>query len=214
MGVLTSMSDIRTKLLLGTSIGALAMVFTMAAGVDVLNTESGTAMESGKILGHVTALAVHPDGSMQYLQTDNLLNNPGLDGALVHLFSAGGNGAFNCIRMGSGAAGTLTVMNTNLVGTGASCDTTADGNDDVLSTVQTATGTPAGATLPAKGDIVVEFGGLAANDLIQTAATTVAITEVTLQDSAGLVLSHVGIDPAIAGVLGTVVTITYTMELS
>ena len=199
MIVLTSMSDIRTKLLLGTSIGALAMVFAMAAGVEALNTESAIAFEPGQMMGHATVLAVHPDGSMSYAQGDNVLNNPGIDQAMVQLFSQAGT-AFDCITMGTGA-GTGSTMNSALATTGSTCD-----NTGTVSNIQTAAANAGVGSV----DIVVEFAGLQAGDLTAGAVT---ITEVTLNDGGGVVLSHTGVGP-IEGVIGTIVTITYTMDLS
>ncbi len=197
------MSDIRTKLLLGSSIGALAMIFVMAAGVDAFDTKTTTAIQSTVVNGHVTVMAVNPDGSASYSQSDNIKVNAGVDLALLNLFDATAAAAatpFDCIQMGSGAGTSATGNDADLVSTGAACD--ADGLGAI-------TAAPA-----ADGEIEVVFAGLQAGDLIQGGGTTVTITEVTLENAAGVVISHVELDADVGGVLGTVVTITYTMSLT
>ena len=72
------MSDIRTKLLLGTSIGAVTMMFVMAAGIDFSNDANVTEM-GVPIMGHATVMAIHPDGSAQYAQGDNEIMGEGKD---------------------------------------------------------------------------------------------------------------------------------------
>jgi len=66
------MSDISAKLLLGTIIGAITMMFVMASGFafssDVATTEKYIPM-----MGHATVMAVNPDGSVSYAQGDNAI---------------------------------------------------------------------------------------------------------------------------------------------
>jgi len=205
------MSDIRTKLLLGTSIGALAMIFVMATGVDVLSTETGIAAQTGKLNGHVTLMAVNPDGSMSYAQGDNIIIDTGKVAASSQLFNATiatAAGTFECIIMGSGdeAADGADGMGTPLVTTGQACASTAAG----VSGVTTIAGI---LDAPASTDIVVVFPALQVTDLVTIAGTSVTITEVVLEQAAGQDLSSVGLDADVVGVLGTVVTITYTMTL-
>jgi len=213
MMVFRSMSDIRTKLLLGTSVGALAMIFVMAAGVDVLNTETGIAAQSGKLNGHVTLMAVHPDGSVSYAQSDNIIIDAGKVAASIQLFDianiiAADAGVFECIVMGEGteAADGADTIGLALDTTGQACASTAGGASGVTVT--------AGAlNAPASTEIIVEFPPLVVADLTTIAGVSVTITEVVLENAGGQDLSSVGLDADVVGVLGTVVTITYTMEL-
>lgn len=211
MRVLTSMSDIRTKLLLGTSIGALAMIFVMAAGVDVLNTETGIAAQSGKLNGHVTLMAVNPDGSMSYAQGDNVIIDTGKVFASQQLFNttlSSVANVFECIVMGSGtfAANGADTIGVALVTTGQACASTAAAGSKSITT--------AGALdAPAETKITVVFPALVLTDLITIADTSVTITEVVLERADGQDLSSVGLDADVVGVLGTVVTIVYTMTL-
>jgi len=197
MIVLTSMSDIRTKLLLGTSIGALAMIFVMAAGVDAFDTKATTAIQAAGINGHVTVMAVHPDGSVSYSQGDNQIVAGGLDAAAARLFGTTVN-PFDCINSGEGnIAGDGADIDIPLTTTTKTCD--GDGVDDLA------------------GDgvvnVVVEFAALVNNDVSPATTGTATITEATLEDANDVVLSKVNITPVNA-VVGTVITITYTMTLS
>jgi len=198
-----SMSDIRTKLLLGTSIGALAMIFVMAAGVDAFDTNTGTAVQGTMLNGHITAIAIHPDGSMSYSQGDNAIQDTGLDPAASQLFDSAtalAANVFDCIRIGTG----------NIAG---------NANDIHIAMVTTSAQVCGeGSTLVAGGDpgdiaITADFT-MAAGDLLDNGATTVTVTEAVLEDSGGNVLSKVDLAAGVTGNLGTTITITYTMTLT
>ena len=202
MRVLTSMSDIRTKLLLGTSIGALAMIFVMAVGVDAFNTESTIAVQSGALNGHATVMAIHPDGSTSYVQTDNIIVDAGVDIAIQNLFDGTAIGVaipFDCIEMGSGAGTSTTGNDADLTTAGAVCS-------GATSNTQTAPG--------AAIDIVSVFPALVSTDMTDGPQTTVTITEATLENSNGVNICHVLLGSPVGAVVGTIVTITYTMTLT
>ena len=198
MIVLTSMSDIRTKLLLGTSIGALAMIFVMAAGVDAFDTKTSTASQSGVLNGHVTVMAIHPDGTTSYSQADNAIVVTGLDAAAAQLFGAAQSDAFECINIGEGnIAGNAADIDVPLGVTGLTCD--VDGILDLA------------------GNGVVEIDAvftIVDNDVTPNITGTATLTEATLENNAGVVLSKVNLAAAVNTVSGTVVTITYTMTLT
>jgi len=209
------MSDIRTKLFLGTSIGALAMIFVMASGVNVLSTESGIAAQSGMLNGHVTLMAVHPDGSMSYAQGDNVIIDTGKTVASQQLFnntlSVAAN-VFECIQMGSGAeelTGAAGASIGTALGTSALlCASAAGGVSGVVIVPSVGIDDPATTT------ITVVFPALVQNDLIPaTPGSSVTITEVTLGTVGGQLLSSVGLDVDVVGVDGTVVTIAYEMTV-
>ncbi len=197
MIVLKSMSDIRTKLLLGTSLASIAMIFVMAAGVDAFDTKSSTAVESAGLNGHVTVMAIHPDGSASYAQADNLIVQASLTTAANQLFdSASGTDEFDCIRIGEGA-GTGNDINDPMNAAATAqpqCDPNGANN----------TG---GAGID---EIEVDFTILA-GDLV---AGTVTISEAVLENGAGVVISHVPLDADVPAVENTIVTIIYTMTLS
>jgi len=199
MMVFRSMSDIRTRLFLGTSIGALAMIFVMAAGVDAFDTKTSTATQSFGLQGHVTVMAVHPDGSVSYAQGDNAIIATGLDFAAAQLFGADATDAFECIRIGTGDGGAGSDIQ-GTMGAAATalqqCDSAAD---DVVDT-----GTDGEVEIDA--DFTMLAGDLTGGSVL--------ITEAILEDTAGNVLSHVALAADVTANLGTVVTITYTMGLT
>jgi len=201
------MSDIRTKLLLGTSIGALAMIFVMAAGVDPLKANVSVVETSTPMLmGHVTAVAVHTDGSMSYVQGDNAIVNIGRDAALLQLFASDtADDRFECVRIGTGDGSGDDIETPMVVTSAKACD-----GDGILDNIKTA----ATNTNVAEGEISAEFPGLSANDLLDNSATSVTITEAVLENNAGVELSHVLLGQSITGNLGTVITITYTMTVT
>ncbi len=211
------MSDIRTKLLLGTSIGALAMMFVMAAGVDAFKTNT-SVVEPGQIMGHVTVLAVHPDGSMSYSQGDNFIQDLGIDAALIQLFDGtNAGGEFDCMRIGNGTASDQATLNEELADLNITCDNSA--NVNAVSNIVTS---PNSVNNGGSVDLVVEFAALTADDMNQPSSSN-SITEALLMQDDGAtpggtqtesaVLSHVAITP-VPVVESTVVTLTYTMELT
>jgi len=214
------MSDIRTKLLLGTSIGALAMMFVMAAGVDAFKTNT-SVVEPGKIMGHVTVLAVHPDGSMSYSQGDNFIQDLGIDAALLLLFDGTADaGEFDCMRIGNGTATDQIALNEELPDLNITCDNQPGGNANEVSNPVASPNSPAGG---GSVDMVVEFAPLTANDMNQPESSNSITEALLMQDTTGgtpgggqvdsVVLSHVAIT-AVPVVEGTVITLTYTMELT
>ena len=70
------MSDIRTKLLLGTSISSVTIMLFMAAGFATNTTELFTTELILPLNGHVTVMAVNPDGTVSYAQGDNFILDP------------------------------------------------------------------------------------------------------------------------------------------
>ncbi len=55
------MSDIRTRILLGTSISAITIMFVMAAGLSTVTSEASVNDKSFGLNGHVTIMAVNPE---------------------------------------------------------------------------------------------------------------------------------------------------------
>jgi len=195
MIVLTSMSDIRTKLLLGTTLASIAMIFVMAAGVDAFDTKATTAIQASGMNGHVTVMAVHPDGSISYSQGDNAIIAGTLSIAQTQLHdgdTASAAGAFECINIGTGD-GTTGDDVTPLTTTGQGCD--VDGFN---------------ITNVGVGEIEVAFTIV----LTDLTAGTVTITEATLENAANDILSHVALATPVPAVENTVVTVIYTMTLA
>ena len=204
------MSDIRTKLLLGTTIGALAMIFVMAAGVDPLKTNvSAVESNTPMLMGHVTVTAVHADGSMSYVQGDNAIQNLGRDAALIQLFdgtAAVDTGVFDCMRIGTGQGAINADITTPMVTTSAqACDTSSTVSNILLAAANGGT---------ASGNLVATFPGLALTDLITVTGVSVTVSEVVLENLAGVVLSHVALGTNVTANLNTAITINYTMTLT
>ena len=204
------MSDIRTKLLLGTTMGALAMMFVMAVGVDAFDTTTTTAVQPGVLMGHATVMAVHPDGSMSYSQGDNAIIAGGLVPAITQLMdgtvAVAGN-VFNCVRIGTGAPGAPS----GNVGAGAITllPTTTAQNCDGAATTANAGGA---ATINTSFTIV-------GTDVAPVNTGTVTIQEALLEDATGSpggadVLSHVVLAAPVGAITGTVVSIAFTLTLS
>ena len=201
------MSDIRTKLLLGTTIGALAMIFVMAAGVDSLKTNVSVVESNVPVLlGHVTVTAVHADGSMSYVQTDNVIQNLGRDAALLQLISGtGAGGEFDCMRIGTGDGSGVGIATPMITTSGQACDTDNTSSNPILAAANGGV---------ASGNVVALFPDLVLADLVTVAGVSVTVTEATLENGAGVVLSHVVLGTAITGNLNTAITINYTMTLT
>jgi len=206
MRVLKSMSDIRTKLLLGTSIGAVTMMLFMASGIISTNDSIATT-QTFPMFGHVEVLAVHPDGSSSYSQGDNLILGEGKDRAGAFLYDpAGAPGPFVCIGMGD--AGTVVESDDGLtaaLATFVKCDTTTNAS---------AGGVDGGAGAGSVAVVEVVMPAIDADDLTNGAGL---VTEVALGSGGGAsvaitgVLSHIDLAVNVPVVLNTIVTITYTM---
>jgi len=198
------MSDIRTKLLLGTSIATVAMMFALVSSMGISENSVGV-QQSSQLLGHVEMVFVDPDGTVSYVQGDNLVTEPGLNLAAARLYDANDAApTFSCIQLGDDPAPVVgideTALDKPLVNTKILCDTASP----VTTTAQT--NTPNGAI----SEIVVPITILATDG-----PTT--ITEVGLmQGDTGTItvtglISHFVLAVAIPVVDGTVVTVTYTM---
>jgi len=203
------MSDIRTKILLGTTLGAFAMIFVMAAGVDAFNTNTSVASNGYTVNAHVTMMAVHPDGSVSYSQGDNLSQDLGKDVALKALFDESSQSLtvfFDCIRIGDEGTPTLTGPAVNPMNAAATAAAACDA-DGTLGNIELSS---AGTVGEASGDLVASFTMLA-GDLTDGSVT---ITEASLENAGAVVISHVALGTAVTANLDTVVTVTYTMSLT
>jgi len=190
------MSDIRTKLLLGTTLASVAMIFVMAAGVDAFDTKTSTASQAAVLNGHVTVMAIHPDGSATYAQGDNNIVTATLANAIQVLMSDAATDKFNCIDIGTGAGGGNALTQARGSGVGPVCDATA-----------TAGGSPGIATVSSEFTIVDD-------DVTPTGTGTAIISEAVLQNGNSDVLSSVGLSTDVGVISGSVVTIDFTLTLT
>lgn len=122
------MSDIRTKILLGTTISAVSVMLVFAVSFAAIQTNSPTANSALGVMGHLTVTVTNPDGSMHYAQGDNTLVGAAKKTAAQTLFDASvAATTFTCMQLGNGtfsaaSDGNTTPLLNSLVG----CDGTAD----------------------------------------------------------------------------------------
>jgi len=205
------MSDIRTKLLLGTSISSVTIMLFMAAGFA---TNTNEIFTTGLILplnGHVTVMAVNPDGTVSYAQGDNLIFGTGKDLAASALYDDSGTRANPFVCVGLGEAGTPVEATKGLTG--------ALGTTNVVCSTVAPTANISGADAAGVGnkvDVVVVT-------TIAAGEGTTTITEVALSNAGGGglasaagfiagVISHINLATNVDVVEGTEITVTYTME--
>jgi len=196
------MSDIRTKILLGTSIGSVALIL-LVSGMGFSTSDTSVSEQGYQILGHVELLAINPDGTMSYSQGDNAVQDGGKDVAAATLFDAGGAGlTFSCIQLGDSnavAVGTAdTALTQKLTSTNIVCDN--------ASPVTTAANNPAGA----KSEIEVQFT-IDVGDTDKTITEVALCTGTTATTTCANMLSHFELAVPIPVVTDTQVTVTYTM---
>jgi len=199
------MSDIRTKLLVGTSIAAVAMMLALVSGMEISTSDVSVSETQYKLLGHATLVAVNPDGTTSYSQSDNIILIGGRDAAALRLFGTGSTTApFVCIELGDGPTPGVEDIDT--------------GNDVPLTNSNVECDAFSGeATAATTGNNPNEFT-IDATITIANGDGPTDITEVALGNgtggSPGLTgaLSHFALATAIPVVDGTVVTVTYTMS--
>jgi len=129
------MSDKRTNYVLGTIIAGLAIVLAMGTAFPSMGVASTESTSLG-LMGHVTVLAVEPDGSATYAQGDNVIMDIGLNAAGIHLFSTSAD-PFDEITLSSDTVGVradavptlLTATNAVITETYSQTDTAATDGD-------------------------------------------------------------------------------------
>jgi len=209
------MSDIRTKLLLGTSISAVTMMLVMAAGFATNTNEIFTTELILPLNGHVTLMAINPDGSVSYSQGDNVIFGSGKDLAASALYDSNAGSradAFVCIGLGEEVFANVDETDKGLT---VPLGTTLVQCSGAVPTANTGGGDGTGAGLGNKVDIIVVT-------TIAAGEGTTTITEVALSNAGGVtsgnaafiagVLSHIKLAGGIDVVEGTEITVTYTME--
>jgi len=204
------MGNMRAKYLIGISGTSIALMTLALVMAMPLGTSQVSVNDIGSISGHVTILAVHPDGTSNYIQGDNVIQFDGKNEAAARLWDdpVGAPTGINCIALGTGGAtdptnndknGVVTVTTTTNV-----CGDSGPAGSSVVDTQAAAAG-----VVPAITDITAVFT-IAAGDDGDT------INEVALEDDAGgnamsrFILAGGGVTVS----EGTVLTITYTMTIT
>jgi len=198
------MSDIRTKLLLGTTITSVSLMLVMAVSLGAVQYNQPSAASTLGLMGHFEIIVENPDGTVSYAQGDNVVTGAGKDAAGDRLFdSTSTQPVFNCIILGNGTNSAAAVtINAALVNTGIDCGTTV-GSD-------AGTNDPGG---DAQVNSITSVHTISALDC----PTTCTLTEVALGDSTltaaltptGLTFAHTGLDADVQANNGADVTTIY-----
>jgi len=201
------MGNMREKYLIGisgTSIALMTLALVWAMPLGVAQTSIN---EIGSISGHVTIMAIHPDGSMNYIQGDNVIQIDGKNAAANRLWDDTlATTGIHCIALGLGAATTPTADNVNGVATPAATANVC-GDDgpgaSAVNHVASTTGNPEITT-------IIAVFTIAAGDDGKT------IDEVALEDSAGAntMSRFILADGGVGVSENTLMTVTYTMTIT
>lgn len=196
----------RTKYLIGTTITSVVlMAATMVWAFPIMN-QAIDGNGQFNMLGHVTLMAEHPDGTIDYIQGDNLIVDVGETAAALALWADTDGVGWNCIGLGKDAAPAVADNEVDVDTVAATARICADdgGGGDSVTVSQASTG-----ALNDKTDIVVVF-------TIDAGDNTAIISEVGLFNAsgagAGTMMSHFVLATGVTVSTNTVLTVTYTME--
>lgn len=178
-------------------------MFAAISGVIPLGMNQANVSEVGGIFGHVEILAIHPDGTSQYAQGDNVILFEGKNTVAATLWNDdAGTKGFNCIQLGLNA----------------------DVADDADGGVKLAAATAVDCGDSGAPNAIVETTTAAdgvANITTITVVFTIdagddgkAITEVALRDEAPVDLSRFVLGTPIGVSTGTVLTVNYKMTIT
>ena len=119
------MSDIRTKLLLGTTMASVSLMMVMAVRLGTIQNNQPSAASTLGLMGHFEIIVENPDGTVSYAQGTNVVTASLKNAAGDRLFEA--NGAiFNCIMLGNGTnSATATTINAVFFGVNADIEEAA-----------------------------------------------------------------------------------------
>jgi len=99
------MGNMREKYLIGTTITSLALMTAALVWALPLVDDKTSINELSGIYGHVTIMALHPDGSADYIQGDNTIQVEGMTEAALRLWpTPTATTGFNCITLGENSA--------------------------------------------------------------------------------------------------------------
>ena len=197
-------NNMRGKILIGTTVTSVALLFAVISGVIPLGMNQASASEVGGIMGHVEILAVHPDGTTQYTQGDNVILFEGKNTVATTLWNDdAGTTGFNCIQLGTNAAAADDADG----GVLTAAATAVDCADSLTAGNGIANGTPAADGVSNITTMTVVFTIAAGDD----GAT---ISEVALQDAGAVDLSRFVLLVPIGVNTGTVMTVNYQMTVT
>jgi len=173
------MSDIRTKIILGTTISAVSVMLVMAVSIGAVQNNVSAPATLG-LVGHFEIMVENPDGTVYYVQGDNTVTGPGKDGIGTDAFSDGANGPWLCMQLGIGPnVAAADAIFSPLTDTDQACDATPAGNCDQAGTFGP---TVANVCTIVATATIDDTGGVDANDQCIPNCTLV---EVQLENAAG-----------------------------
>lgn len=190
------MSDIRTKILLGTTISAVSVMLVMAIGM--VSEQEPTASSTLGIMGHFEMTVTNPDGTVHYVQTDNAFTGAGKEGIANASFGDGALPGFNCTRLGTGVNDqSLEDLKAVLATTGVACDgdltNNCPGGDAAIAVTNGAVCT-----------ITTE------HTLDTDCSPSCVLTEASLNNAAGTVIAaHTGLSTDVVANLNAKVALVY-----
>ncbi len=203
------MSDIRTKILLGTTISAVSVMLVMAVGMATVqnNVPANTALG---LAGHFEIMVQNPDGTVSYAQGDNIVTGPGKQALANDQFDGTTpvqSGPFVCTQLGNGANDvTADDIAAALLDTAEACDPDATGN---CANVGTTAGTPLGEQCTIV--TVATIDGLGGTD---QCIPTCTLTEVRLQEAgSGTIFAQTALDSDVVANTQATVTVTYKIAV-
>jgi len=207
------MSDIRTKILMGTTISAVSVMLVMAVGMATVQNNVPTAGTALGLMGHFEIMVQNPDGTASYAQGDNVVVGPGKNALAGDQFDGTGatqSGPFICTQLGTGTNdNTADDINAVLTDTAEACDASVTGNCAFG-------GTTAGAQLGAQCTIitVATIDGIAGVDANDQCLLTCLLTEVRLQEAgSGTIFAQTALGTDVVANTQAEVTVTYKIAV-
>jgi len=197
----------REKYLLGTTIASITLMTAALVLAVPFGTQTASVNEMTGLYGHVAILAIHPDGTANYIQGDNIIQNDGTDEAADRLWvdlPAAVKSGFNCIGLDESAAAGDDESNGPLTpaATATICaDDSGVGGDGVIVTDSTGVGTSTST------EIISTF-------TIDAGDNGDSICAVFLDEGSGITISRFVLQPGCITVnTGTIFKVTYTMTI-
>ena len=198
------MSDIRTKILLGTTISAVSVMLVMAVGMA--SVQANTPTETLGLAGHFEVVVNNPDGTTYYSQGDNVVVGAGKQAVGDELFdgtAVTSAGQFLCTILGTG---TFSATGENLAGalgnTLVACDGDASGNCN-----------NAGSATTSEVCTIVTSAIIDDDTGTDECSPACELTEVRLEVSGGTVFSQTALATNVFASTDATVVTTYTMTI-
>jgi len=201
------MSDIRTKILLGTTISAVSLMLVMAVSMGAVQNNVPVSTTLG-LVGHFEIFVDNPDGSAYYAQTDNTVTKAGKEKGGDDLFTVNARtGPFLCTQLGTGANNVASAsITTPLTDTDEVCDAGP-------TSANAAANGAAGAAQVNTITTIATIDGIGGVDGNDQCLTTCNLTEVVLHagpaQNTGAIFAHAALSDAVVANTQASVTVVY-----